>query len=393
MAGLLIVTASFAWIGVFIATGFADKTVPWCISLSLLAALASMHIVGTSQLPRPGSLPQIEESSPNRLWETFAASYLGFSLLMLGWLMITGVKPQPAAVAQRQFIDIELTSFADFENRNDPLPGTKEHDALRKRTGSTEKLEAASIPRPQPVPANARENTMETKESGNTAQVPVAQRSPASPRNRASSKSARVIAAKSESATESPTLPQEEPARLPDFKLPAGWKVFDAQRSFARVETSKISGLATPATRSMNEPLIMEEVAPIELFELADNDGETAIEVFQSGGRSKDGKGAPSTLQAYLKMLHQRIKRAWAPPKGDPRATEIIFRIMKSGKLSSIRLMRSSGSSDADGAAMRSVTACAPFRPLPDDYKMDYLDVRYTFNYRVDQLTETKTGE
>ena len=132
----------------------------------------------------------------------------------------------------------------------------------------------------------------------------------------------------------------------------------------------------------------MEESSPVELFEVVDNEGDAGIEIFQSGGRSSGGKGAPSTLQEYLKQLHKRIKRAWSPPNGDPRVAQILFRITKEGKLKQIRLVRSSGNSDCDESAINAITACAPFKGLPADFAADCLDIKYTFNYKIDSLSE-----
>ncbi|MCC7528326.1 MAG: TonB C-terminal domain-containing protein, partial [Candidatus Melainabacteria bacterium] len=122
--------------------------------------------------------------------------------------------------------------------------------------------------------------------------------------------------------------------------------------------------------------------------EVVDNEGDAGIEIFQAGGRSAGGKGAPSSLQDYLKLLHKRIKRAWSPPNGDPRVAQILFRITKAGKLKQIRLVRSSGNSDCDEAAMNAICACAPFKGLPPDFPSDCLDIKYTFNYKVDSLSE-----
>ena len=60
----------------------------------------------------------------------------------------------------------------------------------------------------------------------------------------------------------------------------------------------------------------------------------------------------------------------------------------KNGTLASIKLVTSSGDSDADGSAMRAIAACSPFKSLPTDYPAAYLDLQYTFNYSVDELSE-----
>jgi hypothetical protein len=54
--------------------------------------------------------------------------------------------------------------------------------------------------------------------------------------------------------------------------------------------------------------------------------------------------------------------------------------------------MRSSGEADTDESAMHAITASAPFKALPPEFTADYLDLLYTFNYKVDQLSEVNAA-
>lgn len=384
-AGLLTVAASFAWIGAAVASGMAASIVPWLITLLLVALAGLTHIVNH---------PDAENrEGVGRLWESFSASYLSFSILMCIWLSISAKTPPPKTLSQRQFIDIELTSSADFEDRKDPLPGTKEYDALRKRTGSTEKTKMAMMPKPDKTDKRDERAQQRTEETGEPAPRPTAEKK-ASTMVRRQIKSQPVknlMAARVPDSSNSVRTSEEEQSRVPDFKPPAGWRVFEAARPLAASTPMKKSGLKTQS-HAARDSLIMEEAAPVELMELADNDGDAGVEIFQSGGRSKGGKGQTSNLQVYLKLLHQRIKRAWSPPHGDPRAAELLFRIARNGKLTSVTLLRTSGAPAADAAAIKAITACAPFSTLPEDFKSEYLDIRYTFNYRVDELSEVSGG-
>jgi TonB family protein len=136
----------------------------------------------------------------------------------------------------------------------------------------------------------------------------------------------------------------------------------------------------------------MEEVSPPELVELVDNEGDDGKDVWQPGGRSSGGRGARSELTAYLKELNRRVKRTWEPPRGISRTAEVLFRVRRQGTLALLRLVRSSGDPEADEAALRAVAAALPFRALPPDYSGSYLDVKYTFNYLTDELTEIPAG-
>jgi TonB family protein len=140
--------------------------------------------------------------------------------------------------------------------------------------------------------------------------------------------------------------------------------------------------------KSRSRQPVLEEVAPPEMMEITENQGDNGNDTYQPGGRSSGGTGKKTQLIGYLKELHRRIKHAWTPPAGEERSAEILFRIRKNGTLASIKLVASSGDSDADASAMRAIAACSPFKSLPTDYPAAYLDLQYTFNYKVDELSE-----
>ncbi|HEY9786502.1 MAG TPA: TonB family protein [Candidatus Obscuribacterales bacterium] len=397
IASILTIAASIAWIATFISTGYAGKVLPWCITLAGIAIAACLQLpaggVNSRSNAEEGKRENASRSAdtPHRLFESFTASYLAFSIVLCAWMMLLQFKPERKTVAARQFIDIELASPTDYVKRDELLPSTKDADTLRKRTGSTEKMITAVAVQPRSIPPKAERNMTETEEAGDPAPHTTPQSAP-------EAKTITTIARKektSQSAKSGNAPPanvvRSEAAPLPEVKLPEGWRVFQAERPMAKSPAAR-AGLNTKTARSQNEPMLFEEVAPIELYELADNSGDAGIEVWQSGGRSEGGKGAPSTLQEYLKNLHKRIKRAWTPPHGDPRVAEVLFRISREGKLTSVRLLTSSGHQDADRAAMEAIMSCAPYKSLPSDYQPAFLDIRYTFNYRTDELTEVKNA-
>jgi TonB family protein len=138
---------------------------------------------------------------------------------------------------------------------------------------------------------------------------------------------------------------------------------------------------------------VLEEVAPAQLLEMTEQN-DKASEVSQTGGHSRGGTGSQTLLVSYLRDVHRRIKHAWTPGVDDiTGSAQIMFRIRKNGRLVSMKLMRSSGESDTDDSAMHAITACAPFKPLPAEFTADYLDLLYTFNYKVDQLSEVPHAE
>ncbi len=86
----------------------------------------------------------------------------------------------------------------------------------------------------------------------------------------------------------------------------------------------------------------------------------------------------------YMRELQRRIKMNWEPPKGNESKTVILlFKIAKDGRLISQSVIKSSGMPAADRAAMRAVNLTAPFKPLPQEYKGDSVDIQFTFDYNV----------
>jgi len=133
------------------------------------------------------------------------------------------------------------------------------------------------------------------------------------------------------------------------------------------------------------------------MIESIDSDGKLTLLTVQSGGRSADGTGAPSHLYEYLKLLNQKVRNNWIPPRGIDRIAIIEFRISKAGKLVSTKAMPHGAAENADreaeAAAVASLNKTFPFLPLPEELKTTYLDVRYTFNYRFNQISEVSSAQ
>ncbi len=86
----------------------------------------------------------------------------------------------------------------------------------------------------------------------------------------------------------------------------------------------------------------------------------------------------------YMRELQNRIKYNWDPPKGnESKRVVLLFRIAKNGQLLSNKVSKSSGLAAADRAALNAVEVTAPFRPLPAEFKGQYIDIQFTFDYNV----------
>lgn len=75
----------------------------------------------------------------------------------------------------------------------------------------------------------------------------------------------------------------------------------------------------------------------------------------------------------YMKELERKIKNNWTPPKEDTsKRIKVSFVVAKSGALLSTNVTKSSGNLYTNKAAISSVEAAAPFRPLPAEFTFDY---------------------
>lgn len=362
-----IALASMVWIAGLAALGYAQPALPWCITLAATAAGAILSSRGRINPYAPAIVLRADRQ-PVSFMEAFALTYMVASVALSAWIIYHLLYKPPPLPVKRQVVDIELTSLADYQNRHDPLPGSVEKNALRKRTASiiTSHGSLAALPAPQ----NLAPHTEPNKTDGSD------ERKLQAPPDKSVLKSPQVSEAK---------MIVMQPLKSIDSP------VFVTNQPVAHNPVNKrvimLDSSARKQKQSDDRPF-MEEVGPPEMVEMMDNDGENSLDVWQAGGHSAGGTGSKSDIVAYLKDVNRRIKSAWSPPRGEPWKTEILFRIAKSGRLMSARVIRSSGSAEADEAAMKALVASAPFKTLPADYPHSYLDLHYSFNYNVDQLTE-----
>ncbi len=80
----------------------------------------------------------------------------------------------------------------------------------------------------------------------------------------------------------------------------------------------------------------------------------------------------------YMAQMQRRIKRNLHPPKGYDfhRTPDIVFKILRDGSVSSVRLLHSSGNKEVDQSFIEAITAAEPFAPLPKGSK-DEIEIPY----------------
>ena len=120
----------------------------------------------------------------------------------------------------------------------------------------------------------------------------------------------------------------------------------------------------------------------------AGNRGQGGKSSYSNPAHSGGGKGlagvdalADFDFGPYMAGVTQRIKRNFIPPAHDSTIKAVVvFVISRTGSVSGVRLLRSSGSSLFDEAALSSVRASAPFRSFPPEASKPSISVEFSFD-------------
>ena len=93
----------------------------------------------------------------------------------------------------------------------------------------------------------------------------------------------------------------------------------------------------------------------------------------------------------YLHTLRTQVANHWHPELSNSSAKTIVgFSISRAGQISDLRLIKTSGSTVSDQAAMRAVERAAPFKPLPNEFPAAQLNILFTFDLNI--FTERESG-
>ena len=111
---------------------------------------------------------------------------------------------------------------------------------------------------------------------------------------------------------------------------------------------------------------------------------------FNRGAEGIDAR-ADVDMGSYLMQLQQRVRQQWIPGlTQSSRRTVVYFTVSRSGQVSGLQIVRPSGSSVTDSAAVGAVSRAAPFAPLPTGYPKNYINIRFTFNINVSGQLELR---
>lgn len=106
-----------------------------------------------------------------------------------------------------------------------------------------------------------------------------------------------------------------------------------------------------------------------------------------SGSGTGSGSGIGNFPYAYyIETLKNKISSSWYSSLVSPGLkgnynVVVYFRIMRSGRVSDLRVQTESGHKSLDLSAIRAVKAASPFPQLPGDFPYQYLGVHFEFQW------------
>lgn len=75
----------------------------------------------------------------------------------------------------------------------------------------------------------------------------------------------------------------------------------------------------------------------------------------------------------YLVIVREKIEKNWNPPPGaKAEKVNVLFKILRSGRVGDAKLEKSSGNFYFDQAAMRAILLSSPFPPLPEGFYKEH---------------------
>ncbi|MBY0549373.1 MAG: TonB family protein [Candidatus Obscuribacterales bacterium] len=374
-------------------SGAGIELLPWYVcavglSIFSLAQLNLQHDGDYTDLLIPAARVPIKFS------ETFAFSF--FVIALAVFLFGLQVQPLPPAKVT-QIVDIQFVSRNDATDLNSPLPGSAKTEEAQPRKRRGDEITLKGVPSPvvprtaaapsvpeRSQPLKAKETERKKADHEQPSEKPPAERKVNQVTKPSPSVAPPVMLKTEFSASVKPAPQKSADPSDPSLVIPSSWAT-------QRISAPPVVSMRQNRPDSRQLPYIA-EVEPPELVELVENDGDSdAMKVFQRGGNSVGGKGHENGLSRYLKDLHRRIKSAWTPPKGTSRRLEVLFRINRDGTLAFAKVSQSAGEAETDRSAIAAIQSAAKRpQPLPSDYEAPYLEVLYTFNYNVDELSEVK---
>lgn len=97
-------------------------------------------------------------------------------------------------------------------------------------------------------------------------------------------------------------------------------------------------------------------------------------------------------LGPYLSNLRRRVQERWNPNTPDQRRQAVIgFTISRSGQISNMRVLQTSGNAQTDAETINAIQRAAPFGTLPEQFPHNQLEIEFTFNIYVNNSSVIQT--
>jgi TonB family protein len=91
---------------------------------------------------------------------------------------------------------------------------------------------------------------------------------------------------------------------------------------------------------------------------------------------------------AYMARLERSIKKSWHPPRGKSDLKSVVlFSVHRSGRISDVRIKKSSGDREFDRGALNTLEAMTTVEPLPQGTQFEKVDINFTFDYHANETT------
>ncbi|MEH2040168.1 TonB family protein [Nostoc sp.] len=115
----------------------------------------------------------------------------------------------------------------------------------------------------------------------------------------------------------------------------------------------------------------------------------------RQGTSGVDASSQDVDLTSYLNKLKQRVQQQWLPGMSQSnRRTVLNFTINRSGQVSNLNIVQTSGFNVTDEVALNAIQRAAPFAPLPIGYTKNYIDIEFTFSINVyGELNLSRDGD
>ena len=107
----------------------------------------------------------------------------------------------------------------------------------------------------------------------------------------------------------------------------------------------------------------------------------TSSEPSPGGDGSGNATGTANRFAVYLGGLQEQIQIAWEQPSAAETGlkTEVAFLLEKSGHLTGIRIVKSSGNLEMDQSALFAVKSIGAYQPWPEDFTSDLARITVDF--------------